>query len=172
MKLWKTEGVIYTIFNSVLHPDTILGELFQMGICSPFVNTSKVLLISTMLHTFNHCLFSCLRCSFEQNTRELIAYLRNLSENNNFLFLFFIFGAFSWVAVMLERFQSGCDLATISLSGHQNLDKFANEYIASNASLKAVNSQSRSTICSLKMNQLTSLIAQGVRGQRPFHPPM
>ena len=143
-----------------------------MGICSPFVNTSNVLLIPTMLHTFDHCFFSCVRCSFEQNTRELIAYMRNLSENNNFLFLFFIFGAFSWVAVMLERFQSVCDLATISLIGHQNLDKFTNEYIVSNASLKAVNSQSRSTICSLKMNHLTSLIAQGVRGQGPFNPPI
>ena len=149
-----------------------MGQLFQMGICSPFVNTSNALLIPTMLHTFDHCFFSCVRCSFEQNTRELIAYMRNLSENNNFLFLFFIFGAFSWVAVMLERFQSVCDLATISLIGHQNLDKFTNEYIASNASLKAVNSQSRTTICSLKMNHLTSLIAQGVRGQGPFKPPI
>ena len=31
--------------------------------------------------------FSCIRCSFEQNTRKLLAYLRNLSDNkNSFLF--------------------------------------------------------------------------------------
>ena len=36
--------------------------------------------------------FSCLRCSFEKNTRKLIAYLRNLSDSSNFLFLFCFFG--------------------------------------------------------------------------------
>ena len=72
---------------------------------------------------------------------------------------------------MLEHFQSRCDLATISLIGHQNLDKFANEYIASNASLKAVNFQSRSTFSSLKMNHLTSLTAWVVKGQGPFYSP-
>ena len=45
------------------------------------------ILFCTLLATF-----SCVRCSFEQNTRKLIVYLRNLSANNNFLFLFFISG--------------------------------------------------------------------------------
>ena len=37
-------------------------------------------------------LFSCIRCSFEQNTRKLTVQLINLPGNKNFLFLFSIFG--------------------------------------------------------------------------------
>ena len=44
------------------------------------------ILFFTLLATF-----SCVRCSFEQNTRKLIVYLRNLSDSNIF-FLFFIYG--------------------------------------------------------------------------------
>ena len=36
-------------------------------------------------------LLCCIRCYFLKNTGKLIVYLRNLSDNN-FLFLFFIFG--------------------------------------------------------------------------------
>ena len=46
------------------------------------------ILFYTLLATF----FSCIRCSYEQNERKLIVYFRNLSDNNDFLFLFFIFG--------------------------------------------------------------------------------
>ena len=59
---------------------------------------------------FQPLLFSSIRCSVEQNIRKLIVYCKNLSENNNFMFLFFIFGDIFW-ASMFERyhFQSGCD---------------------------------------------------------------
>ena len=55
-------------------------------------------------------LFSCISCSFEQNTMKLIVYLRKLSENSNFLFIFFIFGEIFLVPITFERyhFQSGC----------------------------------------------------------------
>ena len=56
-------------------------------------------------------LFSCIRFSFEQNTRKLIVYLRYLPNNNNFLFLFLIFRDIFWGPITFERyrFQSGCD---------------------------------------------------------------
>ena len=41
---------------------------------------------------FKLLLFSCMRYCFEQNTRKLIVYLRSLSDNSHFLYLFFIFG--------------------------------------------------------------------------------
>ena len=57
---------------------------------------------------FQSFLFSCIRCSsFEQNTRKLIVYLRNLQENN----IFFFSSSFFWVLITCEcyHFQSGCD---------------------------------------------------------------
>ena len=38
-----------------------------------------------------YMLCSCIRCSFEQNARKLIVCLRHISDNNNFLYFFFIF---------------------------------------------------------------------------------
>ena len=62
-------------------------------------------------------LFSCIRCSFEENTRKLIVYLRNLSDHN-FLFCFFIlrsiFGSTHNV-LMLISFHSGSGPACLPL---------------------------------------------------------
>lgn len=73
------------------HPKEIWGERFQLGGWSSFLNTSKILLTYIVSH-LKPPLFSCIRCSFELNTRKLIVCFRNFSENNNFRFLFFIFG--------------------------------------------------------------------------------
>ena len=61
---------------------------------------------------FQPLLFSCIRCYYEQNTRKPIVYLRNLSDNNNFVFPFFIFGDIFWAPITFERyhFQSGYNL--------------------------------------------------------------
>ena len=53
-----------------------------MGVCCTFLNTSKILLIY-----IKPLLFSCIRYA-----RKLIFYLKNLSKNNNFTFIFFITG--------------------------------------------------------------------------------
>ena len=48
-----------------------------------------------MIYSFSHflpLLFSCIRCSFEENTKKFIVYLINLSDSNKFIFLFFNFG--------------------------------------------------------------------------------
>ena len=59
----------------VLHPEEIWGQRFNW----------ESALHSSIPAKFYW--FSCIRCSFEQNTRKLLAYLRNLSENkNSFLF--------------------------------------------------------------------------------------
>ena len=52
------------------------------------------------LYCFSHfqpLLLGCMRCSFEQNIRKLIVYLRNLS--GNIFFLFFIFRGFFWAPI-------------------------------------------------------------------------
>ena len=67
------------------------------------------------LYYFKHflpLLFSCIRCSFEQNTRRLIVYLRD--QKTTFSFFFYcIFGDILWAPITLERyhFHSGCDPA-------------------------------------------------------------
>ena len=38
---------------SECHPEEILGQRFQLGVWSTFINTSKVLLIYIILHTFS-----------------------------------------------------------------------------------------------------------------------
>ena len=60
---------------------------------------------------FQPLVFSCVRCCFEYNTRTLSVYLRNLSDNSNFLFHFFIFEYIFLAFITFERyhFQSGCD---------------------------------------------------------------
>ena len=71
-----------------------LGTTFSAGVWSIFLNTSKILLIYIILHTsFWPIPFSCIRCAFVQNTRKLIVYLRNLSENV-FFFLLNLWGNF------------------------------------------------------------------------------
>ena len=50
-------------------------------------------------------LFSCMTCSFEQSTRKLIVYLRNLSENNNSLFRFCVLITFFWAPITFERYH-------------------------------------------------------------------
>ena len=67
---------------SVSHPEEIWGQHFQLrsGLLSRIPETFMD------LHCFVHfhpILFSCIRCRFEQNTRQLVDYLRNLSDNNN-----------------------------------------------------------------------------------------
>ena len=47
-------------------------------------------MIAIDLHNFLTLSFQLQRCSFEQNTRKLIVYLENFSDNNNFIFVFFI----------------------------------------------------------------------------------
>ena len=74
---------------AVLHPKEIWGQCFQIGIWSAFLNTSKLLLMYVVLQTFIH--FYLAACSFEQNKREVIVYLRNLSDSI-LLFFLFIFG--------------------------------------------------------------------------------
>ena len=61
------------------------------------------ILFFTLLATF-----SCVRCSFEQNTRKLIVYLRNLSANNNFFFSSFL-STFSWAPIMFEHYHFSLD---------------------------------------------------------------
>ena len=99
------------------HPKEIWG---QLGVWSTFLNTNKILLTFIdkffVFYHFRHFLFSCIRCSFGQNTRNFIVYLRNLSDINNFLVLFVIFrdiflGAYSvwtlsfsvWIRPWLHR---------------------------------------------------------------------
>ena len=53
---------------------------------------------------FEQLHFSCIRCSFEQNTKKLMIYLRSLSDMNNFLFLF-IFGDIVWVPITFECYH-------------------------------------------------------------------
>ena len=53
---------------------------------------------------FEQLHFSCIRCSFEQNTKKLMIYLRSLSDKNNFLFLF-IFGDIVWVPITFECYH-------------------------------------------------------------------
>ena len=60
-----------------------------------------IILFCTHLATF----FSGMRCSFKQNTRKLFIDLRNLSENNYFLFLFSIFGDIFWTRITFERYD-------------------------------------------------------------------
>ena len=79
----------------VAHPEEIWGQRFQLEVWSTFWIPAKFcwfILFCTLLAIF----FSCIRCSFEQNTRKFNVYLRNLSENSNFIFLFFIFGNIFW----------------------------------------------------------------------------
>ena len=82
---------IVLLWSSVSHLEEVCGQYFQLGVWSTFLNTSKILLIYIVLHVFSH-FFNCTRCSFEHNARKRIIFFRNLSDNNNFLFLFFIFG--------------------------------------------------------------------------------
>ena len=77
-----------------------LGKHFQLGVWSTFLNTSKMLLIYIIWHTFRQFFYCCIRCFFEQNIRKLFVYIRNLSENNKFSFSFvhlwgYFFGAHS-----------------------------------------------------------------------------
>ena len=75
---------------SVFHPEEIWGQRFKLGSGLLSSILAKVLFFSH----FQSLLFSCIRCSFEQNTRKLFVYLRNESENNIFPFLLFILGTF------------------------------------------------------------------------------
>ena len=68
----------------VSHPE-IWGQRFQTRV--NFLNPSIILLICILLHTLATQLY---KMFFEQSTRKLFVYFRNLSDNN-FLFLFFIF---------------------------------------------------------------------------------
>ena len=69
-----------------------------------------------------------MRCSFKQNTRKLFIDLRNLSENNYFLFLFSTFGDIFWTRITSERydFQS----ATVILFIHGITKQFIKTFIA------------------------------------------
>ena len=69
-----------------------LGTTFSAGGLVDFLNNRKMLLICIVLHTISHFFFGCIRCYFEQNTRKLIVYLRNLLDNNNSHFISFISG--------------------------------------------------------------------------------
>ena len=82
----------------VLHPEEIWGQRFNW----------ESALHSTIPAKFYW--FSCIRCSFEQNTRKLLAYLRNLSENKN-SFLLNSGDFFLGVPITFEcyHFQSGCN---------------------------------------------------------------
>ena len=84
---------------SVLHPEEIWGQHFSW----------ESALHSSIPAKFYW--FSCVRCSFEQNTRKLLVYLRNLSENKNSFFLIQFWGHFFWVPITFEcyHFQSGCN---------------------------------------------------------------
>ena len=68
-----------------------------------------------------------MRCSFKQNTRKLFIDLRNLSENDYFLFLFSI-GDIFWTRITFERydFQS----ATVILFIHGITKQFIKNFIA------------------------------------------
>ena len=72
---------------------------------------------------FQPLLFSCIRCSFEQNTRNLIVYLRNLSENY-FLFLFFIFEVIFWAPKTIECYHFHFVTLKTFDSGFRKLDNF------------------------------------------------
>ena len=95
--------------TSVLHPEEIWGQRFHLDVLfsSKAAKFYWFILFCTFLAS---CFYLC-KCSFEQNTRNLIVYLRNLSEKNNFFFfVFFIFKDIFSVP-MFERyhFQSECN---------------------------------------------------------------
>ena len=71
--------------TSVLHPEEIWGQRFHLDVLfsSKAAKFYWFILFCTFLAS---CFYLC-KCSFEQNTRNLIVCLRNLSEKNNFFFL-------------------------------------------------------------------------------------
>ena len=78
---------------AVSHPEVICGQRFQL-MSGPLSSIPAKFYWFILFFKLLVTSFSCIRCSFEQNTRKLVVYLRNLSDNNNFLFLFFIFWDF------------------------------------------------------------------------------
>ena len=68
-----------------------LGTSLLIRSLLDFHNTSKILLIAIVLLTFSH-IFLAVQDVLFKRTQESCVYLRNLSDNINFLFLSFIFG--------------------------------------------------------------------------------
>ena len=52
--------------------------------CGPLSSIPAIFYWFILFFTLLATSFGCIRCSFEQNTKKLIVYLRNLSGNNNF----------------------------------------------------------------------------------------
>ena len=70
----------------VSHPEETWGQRFQLGVFSTFLNTLQNFIDLYCFSLFLPLLFSCIRFSFERKTKKLIVYLRNLSDNDKFIF--------------------------------------------------------------------------------------
>ena len=88
------KGVYY--LNCQWHIQKKFGDnviSWAFGLLSSIPAKFYSFIFCTLLATF----FLAIQRSFEQKTKRFIVYLRNLSENNDFLFLF-IFGNIFWGA--------------------------------------------------------------------------
>ena len=112
-------------------PRKKLGQRFQqLGVLSTFPNTSKILLIYIVFSLLATFLKLYIRCSFEQNI--ITGKLRNLSDSNNIVFHFFIFGDIFLgvhnVCLNVVGTISSPNMTLIIFDQFSKLDQFFNDF--------------------------------------------
>ena len=92
------------------YPKEIWGQRFQLGFLPTFLNTSKILLLYIVFHTFCHFFLAVQDVLLKKkNTRKLNIYLKNYQTKTNFFFSSSFLGTFLWMSIMFKHyhFQSG-----------------------------------------------------------------